>query len=163
MSDSFAAPWTVTCQAPLSMGFPRQEYWSGLPFPSPRDLFNSGINSNLLHCRRILSCWVTGEAHRSLLVTYFYILHIYIYTYTHTLLLCIYYTCTIWAIYIYVLLSILLYIYTHTYLGKIPCRRKWPPTPVYLLGKFHGQRSLAGYSPWGCKRVRHDLVTKQQQ
>ena len=29
---------TVTCQTPLSMGFPRQEYWSGLPFPSPRDL-----------------------------------------------------------------------------------------------------------------------------
>ena len=33
----FATPWTVTCQAPLSMGFPRQEYWSGLPFPSPRE------------------------------------------------------------------------------------------------------------------------------
>ena len=30
--------WTVTCQAPLSMGFPRQEYWSGLPFPPPGDL-----------------------------------------------------------------------------------------------------------------------------
>ena len=32
-----------------------------------------------------------------------------------------------------------------------------------LAGKFHGQRNLAGYSPWGCKRVRHNLVTKQQQ
>ena len=31
----FAAPWTVTCQVPLSMGFLRQEYWGGLPFPSP--------------------------------------------------------------------------------------------------------------------------------
>ena len=31
----FATPWTVACQAPLSMGFPRQEYWSGLPFLSP--------------------------------------------------------------------------------------------------------------------------------
>ena len=31
-------PWTVACQAPLSMGFSRQEYWSGLPFPSPGDL-----------------------------------------------------------------------------------------------------------------------------
>ena len=30
-----ATPWTVACQAPLSMGFSRQEYWSGLPFPSP--------------------------------------------------------------------------------------------------------------------------------
>ena len=33
MSDSFATPWTVARQAPVSMGFPRQEYWSGLPFP----------------------------------------------------------------------------------------------------------------------------------
>ena len=32
-----------------------------------------------------------------------------------------------------------------------------------LAGKSHGQRSLAGYSPWGCKRVGHDLATKQQQ
>ena len=37
MSDS-VIPWTVACQAPLSMRFPRQEYWSGLPFPSPGDL-----------------------------------------------------------------------------------------------------------------------------
>ena len=34
----FATPWTVASQAPLSMGFPRHEYWSGLPFPSPKDL-----------------------------------------------------------------------------------------------------------------------------
>ena len=39
----FAIPWTVVYQAPLSMGFPRQEYWSGLPFPSPGDLPNPGI------------------------------------------------------------------------------------------------------------------------
>ena len=37
-----ATPWTVACQASLSMGFSRQEYWSGLPFPSPGDLLNSG-------------------------------------------------------------------------------------------------------------------------
>ena len=43
MPDSFVTPWTVTCQAPLSIGFPRQEYWSGLPFPSPGDLPDSGI------------------------------------------------------------------------------------------------------------------------
>ena len=36
-------PWTVICQAPLSMGFSRQEYWSGLSFPPPRDLPSSGI------------------------------------------------------------------------------------------------------------------------
>ena len=36
-------PWTVACQAPLNLGFPRQEYWSGLPFPSPGDLPDPGI------------------------------------------------------------------------------------------------------------------------
>ena len=38
MSDSFATPWTVARQASLSVGFPRQEYWSGLPFPPPGGL-----------------------------------------------------------------------------------------------------------------------------
>ena len=41
--DSFVTPWTAACQAPLSMGFSRQEYWSGLPFPSPGDHPNPGI------------------------------------------------------------------------------------------------------------------------
>ena len=39
----FVSPWTVAYQAPPSMGFSRQEYWSGLPFPSPGDLPDSGI------------------------------------------------------------------------------------------------------------------------
>ena len=39
----FVIPWTVACQAPLSMGFSRQEYWSGLPFPTPEDLPDSRI------------------------------------------------------------------------------------------------------------------------
>ena len=43
VSDSSATPWTVARQAPLSMGFSRQEYWSVLPFPSPGDLPNPGI------------------------------------------------------------------------------------------------------------------------
>ena len=71
----FATPWTVACQAPLSMGFSRQEYWSGLPCFPPRDLPDLGIEP----------------------------------------------------------------------------RFKWHPTPVFLPGEFHGQRSLAGYSPWGRK------------
>ena len=39
------------------------------------------------------------------------------------------------------------------WVGKIPWRRKWQPTPVFLPGKSHGQRSLAGYSPWGCQKL----------
>ena len=44
---------------------------------------------------------------------------------------------------------------------KIPWRRKWQPTPVFLPGGSHGQRSLVGYSPRG-RRVSHDLMTKQE-
>ena len=45
MSDSFVNPWTVAHQAPLSMGFPKQKYWSGLPFPPPGDLPDPGIEA----------------------------------------------------------------------------------------------------------------------
>ena len=51
MSDC-ATPWTVACQAPLSMRFPRQEYWSGLPFP-PVNLPSPGI--------KLMSSALTGE------------------------------------------------------------------------------------------------------
>ena len=47
---TLSTPWTVAFQVPLSMGFSRQEYWSGLPFPSPGDLLDLGF----LHCRQIL-------------------------------------------------------------------------------------------------------------
>ena len=43
---------------------------------------------------------------------------------------------------------------------KIPWRREWQPTPVFLSRKSHGQRSLVGYSPWGSKRVGHNQATK---
>ena len=43
VSDSFVIPWTVAHQTPLSTEFSRQEYWSGLPFPSPGDLPDPGI------------------------------------------------------------------------------------------------------------------------
>ena len=45
----------------------------------------------------------------------------------------------------------------------IPWRRKWQPTPIFLPGNSHRQRSLEGYSAWGHKRVRHNLATKQQR
>ena len=53
------------------------------------------------------------------------------------------------------------------WIGKTPRKRKWQPTPILLLGKSHGYGSLAVYSPWGHKRVRHhsvdmNLVTEQQ-
>ena len=43
------------------------------------------------------------------------------------------------------------------WVGKIPWRRKWQPTPVFLPGKSYGQRSPVGYSPWGHKSIGHNL------
>ena len=62
MSDS-AATWTVARQAPLSMGFSRQEYRSGLPFPSPGDLPGSGIKfMSPTLASRFFYHWATREA-----------------------------------------------------------------------------------------------------
>ena len=61
----FATSWTVVNQASLSMEFSRQEYWSGLPFPSLGNLPNPGIEPTSLLCPvslgRIFTSWVTGE------------------------------------------------------------------------------------------------------
>ena len=54
----FVTPWTVAHQAPPSMGFSRQEYWNGLPFPSPGHLPDPGIKPDLLH----LLHWQAGSA-----------------------------------------------------------------------------------------------------
>ena len=64
----FATPWTVTCQAPLSMGFSRQEYWSGLPCLPPGHLPNPGIEPKSLKSPALVggfftSC-TTWEAHK---------------------------------------------------------------------------------------------------
>ena len=55
MCLTLVTPWTVACQAPVSLGFSRQEYCSWLPFPSPGNLADPGIKlgSHLLHCRQI--------------------------------------------------------------------------------------------------------------
>ena len=46
------------------------------------------------------------------------------------------------------------------WIGKVPWRREWQPTLVFLPGKSHGQRKLVIYRPWGCKRAGHNWVTK---
>ena len=64
-------PWT--CQAPLSMGFSRQEYWSGLPFPSPGDLRNLGIESRSPALQTdSLPTELQGKPHWSLLHIFFH-------------------------------------------------------------------------------------------
>ena len=63
----FATPWTVAYQAPLSLGFSRQEYWSGLPCPSPGDLPNPGIEAgslvSLALAGRFFTTSATWQAH----------------------------------------------------------------------------------------------------
>ena len=63
----FATPWTVALQAPLSMEFPRQAYWSGMPFPPPKDLSEPGIETvspvSPSWGRKFFIYWATGEAH----------------------------------------------------------------------------------------------------
>ena len=62
----FATLWTVARQAPLSLGFPRQEYWSGLPFPSPGDLSDPGIEpGSPFIVGRFFTVWTTRGAHVS--------------------------------------------------------------------------------------------------
>ena len=62
----FATAWTVAHQPPLFMGFSRQEYYSGLPFPSPGDLPNQGIKPTLLAWEVILYHWATGKPNAAL-------------------------------------------------------------------------------------------------
>ena len=65
ISDSLQphGQWPTRLLSPW--GFPRQEYWSGLPFPSPGIFLPRGSNPGLLHCRQILTVWATREAHNT--------------------------------------------------------------------------------------------------
>ena len=82
VSNSLATPWTVACQAPLSMGFPRQEYWTGLPFPSPGDLHDPGTEPTI--GRGFLYHWAASEAHYwgsfTILLFYFVVITLHIST-----------------------------------------------------------------------------------
>jgi len=89
------------------MGFSRQEYWSGVPLPSPDVIIDLTIS---LECRG-LPCGLVGKK------------------------ICLQFRRPGF----------------NPWVRKIPRRRKWHPTPVFLPGEFHEQKSLEGYSPGGCK------------
>ena len=104
----FMIPWTIAHEAPLSMGFHRQDCWSGLPFPTPGTTINKFLlkNTGLPWWLRWLSvCRQRGRPGFD------------------------------------------------PWVGKIPWRRKWQPTPVLLPEVSYGWTSLVGYSPWGCKKL----------
>ena len=68
LSQLFATPWTVAYQAPLSMELSRQEYWNGLPFPSPGDLPNPGIEPASVESPALASRFFTTEPPGKLLL-----------------------------------------------------------------------------------------------
>ena len=70
----------IACQAPPSMGFSRQGYWSGLPFPSPGIFPTQGLNPGLPHCRQTLY----HLSHQGSPNTIYVCVYIYIYTHIHT-------------------------------------------------------------------------------
>ena len=122
--------WTIAHQAPLSMGFSRLEYWSGLPFPSPGIFPTQGSNPGLQHCRQTLYHLGHQEAlgiqgwSRKLRASQ-------------------------------VALAVknppasaggLRDAGSDPWVGKIPWRRAQQPTLVFLPGESHGQRSLESYS-----------------
>ena len=72
------APWTIACQPPLSMEFSRQEYWSGLPFPSPGDLPDPGIESGSPALQE--DSLLPASPEKPL---YIYIIHTHTHTHTH--------------------------------------------------------------------------------
>ena len=127
------------CATP-SLGFSRQEHWSGLPFPSMHK------SEKWKWSRSVMSDSLRVGCHCLLRID----IHIYIYGFPRWLsgkeptCQCRRHGFNSWA-------------------GKIPWRRKWQPTPVFLPGQSHGRRSLLGLQFRGLRRVRHDLATKQRQ
>ena len=141
----------VTCQAPLSMKFSRQEYWSGLPFPSPGDLLDPGIKpgSPALQADSLPSEPPGKPLQKRLLVPS---------------ARSVVDSCILWIVKEHLGFPsgtsgkeptwqsrICKRLRFDPWVGKIPWGRTWQPTPVILPGESHGQRSLVGCSPWGCK------------
>ena len=122
----FATPWTAAHQAPPSMGFSRQEYWNGVPWPSPKltsITVNSSLPSPLLTYTKVENFNPPPSLEKGLIRQWNSIP-------TLGQNSCFYQDLFAW-------------------------RRQWHPTPVLLPGKSHGRRSLAGCSPWG-RCIRHD-------
>ena len=113
---TLVTPWTVACQAPLSMESSKQEYWNGFQFLTPGDLPDSGIEHvSLALAGRFFTTSVTMTAWQKSIIPR-------------------------WQGF-------------EPWVGKIPWKKKCQPTPVFLPEASHGQKSLAGYCPWGCKEL----------
>ena len=132
----FTTPWTVAHQSPLSMGFSRQEYWSGLPFPPPGDLPNPGIELVFL-----MSPALAGGFFLPLVPPGIRLVRVALRSICVTLQATVpawgfpggtgkESTCQCRRLGF------------NPRVGKIPWRRKQQPGPVSLPGKYHRQRGL---------------------
>ena len=129
-----ATPWTAAYQAPLSMGFSRQEYWSGVPLPCPGLFLKSQSSSAQLDTIYLKLAALTLQCHHELnawKIPFTYCQDSFALpkwlSGRESTCQCRRLGFDLWA-------------------GKIPRRRKWQPTSVFLTGKFHIWRSLASYS-----------------
>ena len=136
MSYSFETPWTVVHLAPLSMVFPRQEYCSGFPFPTPGDFSNPEIEQG--SPALAFGFFITESPRKPPRKLYN----------------------------IYKASQVVLVVKNlptnvgdvkrcgfNPLVGEIPWRGAWQPTPVFLPRESLGQRSLVGYSPQGHKEL----------
>ena len=205
----FVTPWTVAHHASLSMGFFRQEYWSGLPFPSPEDLPNPGIEPRFPALEaKCFTIWASREVFTPFQVApkqslaslgpIYVILNVlgslggFIKTQFVHLIFWISVslgmswsqgTCLFKRFPDNAYNHILRTIHVDSglsrwfngkdpawrgcgfdpWVGKIPWRSKWLSIPIFLPGKSHGQRTLAGYNRWSHRRVGHERETTKQQ
>ena len=136
----FVTPKTVAPQASLSIGFPRQEYFSGFPFPSSGDLLDSGIESTYpsLQANSLLLSHPGSPTANNGFPLWF--------SDKESTCQCRKRRFSPW-------------------IRKISCRRKLQLTPEFLPGKSHGQWSLAGFSfsSKGHKKIRQSLVNKTKR
>ena len=154
------APSSVACKAPLFMGFPRQEYWSRLPYPPPGDLPDPDIKPAPLMSPALAGSFLALVPPEKPINSYAISIILQILDRIHPgdlpnpgiepgLPHC---RQTLYH---------LSYQGSHLpnrryeshrfnpWVWKVPWRKAWQPTPVFLPGESHGHRSLSGYSPWG--------------
>ena len=133
----FLTPWTTVCQAPLSMAFSRQEYWNGLPFPSIRQyLF---LSFPLIGLAKKFVCVFSNILWKNLNE---------LFGQPNCLLNRIIPSCICVAANVIISFFFMSEYYSIVYMYHIFRRRQWHTTPVLLLGKSHGRRSLVGCRPW---------------
>ena len=86
----FATLWLVACQAPLSMGFSRQEYWNGLPCPPPGDLLNPGIEPASFTSPALAGRFFTTNTNWEVSFCIYLYKHTHVYTHTYVMYLLVY-------------------------------------------------------------------------